>query len=48
MPHFDGLKEDFFTVWSGYSGHLYSGHSDIVANLPGAKYIHHIVFMSDT
>ena len=27
------------TVYSGYSGHVYSGHSDIVATFPGTKNI---------
>ena len=35
------------TVYSGYSGHVYSGHSDIVATFPGTKYIYSIIFMSD-
>ena len=26
-------------MYSGYSGHVYSGHSDIVATFPGTKYI---------
>ena len=26
-------------MYSGYSGHVYSGHSDIVATSPGTKYI---------
>ena len=30
-----------------YSGHVYSGHSDIVANLPDTKYIYSIIFRSD-
>ena len=28
------------TVYSGYSGHAYSGHSDRVASFPGTKYIY--------
>ena len=35
------------TVYSGYSGHVYSSHSDIVATLPGTKYIYSIIFRSD-
>ena len=35
------------TVFSGYSGHVYSGHSDIVATFPGTKYIYSIIFRSD-
>ena len=35
------------TVYSGYSGHVYSGHSDIVATSPRTKYIYSIIFMSD-
>ena len=35
------------TVYSGYSGHIYSGHSDKVATFPGTKYIYFIIFMSD-
>ena len=35
------------TVYSGCSGHVYSGHSDIVANFPGTKYIYFIIFRSD-
>ena len=35
------------TVYSGYSGHVYSGHSDIVATFPGTKYIYSIIFRSD-
>ena len=27
-------------MYSGYSGHVYSGHSDIVATFPGTKYIY--------
>ena len=34
-------------MYSGYSGHVYSGHSDIVATLPGTKYINSIIFRSD-
>ena len=34
-------------VYSGYSGHVYSGHSDIVATFPGTKYICSIIFRSD-
>ena len=36
-----------YTVYSGYSGHVYSGHSDIVATFPGTKYIYSIIFRSD-
>ena len=35
------------TVYSGYSGHVYSGHSDIVATFPGKKYMYSIIFRSD-
>ena len=42
--HQGGVK---CTVYSGYSGHVYSGHSDIVATFPGTKYIHSIIFRSD-
>ena len=35
------------TVYSGYSGNIYSGHSDIVATFPGTKYIYSIIFRSD-
>ena len=35
------------TVYSGYSGHVYSGHSDIVATLPGRNYIYSIISRSD-
>ena len=35
------------TVYSGYSGDVYSGHSDIVATFPGTKYIYSITFRSD-
>ena len=31
------------TVYSGYSGHVYSGHSDIVATFPDTKYIYYII-----
>ena len=34
-------------MYSGYSGHIYSGHSDIVATFPGTKYIYSIIFRSD-
>ena len=37
----------FSTVYSGYSGHIYSGHSDKVATFPGTKYIDSIIFRSD-
>ena len=37
----------FSTVYSGYSGHIYSGHSDKVATFPGTKYIYSIIFRSD-
>ena len=36
-----------YTVYSGYSGHVYSGHSDIVATFPGTKSIYSIIFSSD-
>ena len=35
------------TVYSGYSGHVYSGHLDIVAPFPGTKSIYSIIFRSD-
>ena len=35
------------TVYSGYSGHVCSGHSDIVATFTGTKYIYSIIFRSD-
>ena len=35
------------TVYSGYSGHVYSGHSDIVVTFPCTKYIYSIIFRSD-
>ena len=41
------LDFDDSTVYSKYSGHFYSGHSDIVATFPGTKYIHSIIFRSD-
>ena len=34
-------------MYSGYSGHVYSGHSDIVDTFPGTKYIYSIIFRSD-
>ena len=34
-------------MYSGYSGHGYSGHSDKVATFPGTKYIYSIIFRSD-
>ena len=34
------------TVYSRYSGHVYSGHSDIVATFPGTKYIYSISLYS--
>ena len=37
----------FSTVYSGYSGHIYSGHLDKVATFPGTKYIYSIIFRSD-
>ena len=37
----------FSTVYSEYSGHIYSGHSDKVATFPGTKYIYSIIFRSD-
>ena len=36
-----------YTVYSGYSGHVYSGHSDIVATFPVTKYIYSFIFRSD-
>ena len=35
------------TVYSGYSGHVYSGHSDIVATFPGTKSICSIILGLD-
>ena len=37
------------TLYSGYSGHVYSGHSDIhvLATFPGTKYIYSIICRSD-
>ena len=35
------------TVYSRYSGQVYSGHSDIVATFPDTKYIHSIILRSD-
>ena len=32
------------TVYSGYSGHVYSGQSDIVATFPGTKYIYPVIY----
>ena len=37
----------FSTVYSGYSGHIHSGHSDKVATFPVTKYIYSIIFRSD-
>ena len=37
----------WYTVYSGYSGHVYSDHSDIVATFPGTKYIYSIIFRWD-
>ena len=34
-------------MYSGYSGHVDSGHWDIVATFPGTKYIYSIIFRSD-
>ena len=34
-------------MYSGYSGHVYSGHSDIVATFSVSKYIYSIIFRSD-
>ena len=34
-------------MYSGYSGHVYSGHLDIVATSPGTKYIYSIIFRLD-
>ena len=41
------LIETIVTVFSGYSGHVYSGHSDIVVPFPGTRYIYSIIFRSD-
>ena len=35
------------TVHSGYSGHVYSGLSDIVVTFTSTKYIYSIIFRSD-
>ena len=35
------------TVYSGYSGHVYSGHSDKVATFPGTKSIYSFIFRLD-
>ena len=35
------------TVYSRYSGHIYSGHSDIVSTFPGTKYIYSLISRSD-
>ena len=35
------------TVYSGYSGHVYSGLLDIVATSPGTKCIYLTIFRSD-
>ena len=32
-------------MYSGYIGHVYSGHSDIVATFPSTKYIYSILFL---
>ena len=37
----------FSTVYSGYSGHIYSGHLGKVVTIPGTKYIYSIIFRSD-
>ena len=37
----------FSTVYFGYSGHIYSDHSDKVATFPHTKYIYSIIFRSD-
>ena len=34
-------------MYSGHSGQVYSGHSDIVATLPGTKYTLFIIFRLD-
>ena len=36
-----------YTVYSGYSGQVHSGNSDIVSPLTGTKYIYSIIFRSD-
>ena len=41
------LKRIQNTVYSGYSGHIYSGHLDIVATFPGTKSNYSIIFRSD-
>ena len=40
-------SENDCTVYSGYSGHVYSGHLDIVATFPTRKCIYSIIFRSD-
>ena len=34
-------------VYSRYSGHVYSGHSDKVATFPTTKYMYSYIFRSD-
>ena len=47
-PYLQYLELRFCTtVYSGYSDHAYSGHSDRVASFPGTKYIYSIIFRSD-
>ena len=36
-----------YTAYSGFSGYVYSCHSDIVATCPGTKYIYSIIFRLD-
>ena len=37
----------YYTAYFGYSGHVYSGHSDIVATFLGIKYIYCIISKLD-
>ena len=37
---FIGSALSIITVYARYSGHIHSGHSDIVATFPGTKYIY--------
>ena len=43
----EDLSYQLSTVYSGYSGHVYSGRSDIVATFPGPIPIYSIIFRSD-
>ena len=46
-PKVATISEVHCIVYSGYSGHVYSGHSDIVATFSGTKCIYSIIFRSD-